>query len=68
MAMTKIEKLEQEIQALSAKELTSFRAWFAAFDAAAWDQQIDADVKAGRLDRLADTALADHRAGRSRKL
>ena len=59
--MTKIEKLEQEIQALSAKELTSFRAWFAAFDAAAWDQQIDADVKA-------DTALADHRAGRSRKL
>jgi hypothetical protein len=29
---------------------------FAAFDAAAWDQQIDDDVKAGRLDRLADTA------------
>ncbi len=68
LAMTKVEKLEQEIQALSAKELTSFRAWFAAFDAAVWDEQIEDDAKAGRLDRLADTALADHRAGRSRKL
>jgi hypothetical protein len=66
--MTKLEKLEQEIQTLSAKELTTFRAWFAAFDAAAWDEQIDHDVKGGRLDGLAETALADHRAGRSRKL
>ena len=66
--MTKVEKLEQEIQTLSAKELTTFRAWFAAFDAAAWDEQIDHDVKAGRLDGLAETVLADHRAGRSRKL
>ena len=68
LAMTKVEKLEQEIQALSAKELSTFRAWFAAFDAAAWDEQIEQDLKAGRLDGLADTALADHRAGRSRKL
>jgi hypothetical protein len=66
--MTKVKKLEEEIQALSAKELTTFRAWFAAFDAAAWDEQIEDDAKAGRLDRLADTALADHRAGRSQKL
>jgi len=34
----------------------------------AWDQQIEADAKAGKLDALADEALADHRAGRSRKL
>ena len=66
--MTKVEKLEREIQTLSGKELTSFRAWVAAFDAAAWDKQIDDDVEASRLDRLADTALADYRAGRSRKL
>jgi len=50
--MTKIEKLEQEIQTLSAKELSSFRAWFAAFDGAVWDQQIEYDAKAGKLDRL----------------
>lgn len=66
--MTKIEKLERDVTGLSAKELSTFREWFAAFDAAAWDQQIDADAKAGKLDSLADAALADHRAGRSQKL
>jgi len=66
--MTKVEKLEHEIRSLSAKELASLREWFAAFDAAAWDQQLEEDVKAGKLDALADAALADHRAGRSRKL
>ena len=33
-----------------------------------WDRQIDADIKAGRLDRLAEEALADHRAGKTRPL
>jgi hypothetical protein len=66
--MTKVEKLEHEIKSLSAQELTSFREWFAAFDAAAWDRQIEEDAKAGKLDSLADAAEADHRAGRSRKL
>ena len=66
--MTKVEKLEREIRSLSAQELTNFREWFAAFDAAAWDRQIEEDAKAGKLDALADTAIADHRAGRSRNL
>jgi hypothetical protein len=33
-----------------------------------WDQQIDADVKAGRLDKLAEKALVDYRAGRTKPL
>lgn len=66
--MTKIEKLEREIRSLSATELTSFRKWFAAFDAANWDRQIEADADAGKLDSVAGEALADHQAGRSRKL
>jgi len=66
--MTKIEKLEREIRGLTAKELATFREWFAAFDAVAWDHQLEEDVKAGKLDAVADAALADHRAGRSRKL
>jgi hypothetical protein len=66
--MTKVEKLERDIRNLSAKELATFREWFAVFDAAAWDQQLEQDAKAGKLDELADAALADHRAGRSRKL
>ena len=66
--MTRIEKLERDVRGLSAKELAQFREWFAAFDAAEWDHQFEADVKAGKLDALADAALADHRAGRSQKL
>jgi hypothetical protein len=66
--MTKIESLEREIRKLSADELSQFRRWFASFDAAVWDLQLEADAAAGKLDALANTALADHQAGRSRKL
>jgi hypothetical protein len=33
-----------------------------------WDKQIDADAKAGRLDKLAEKALEDYRAGRTKPL
>jgi hypothetical protein len=66
--MTKIEKLEREVRDLTPRELAEFRGWFAAFDAAEWDRQFEADVAAGKLDALADAALADHRDGRSKKL
>ena len=66
--MTKIEQLEREVSGLTPTELAQFREWFAAFDAAEWDRQFEADAKAGKLDALADAALADHRAGRSKKL
>lgn len=66
--MTKVEQLEQALENLSAEERASFRQWYAAFDAAEWDRQIDAGVAAGKLDRLANEALAEHAAGRTRKL
>lgn len=64
--MTNVEKLEREVAALSAGELAEFRRWYAEFDAATWDRRVEADARAGALDRLADEALAEHRAGRSR--
>ncbi len=63
-SMSTIEEIEDAVRRLSSKELASFRAWFAQFDAAAWDRQIDEDVAAGRLDALADEALNDLREGR----
>lgn len=50
------------------KELAAFRQWFAEFDAAAWDCQFETDVKAGKLDALAERALRDQSAGNSKKL
>jgi hypothetical protein len=66
--MEKVEKIEREVQELSPEELASFRQWFAAFDAEAWDRQFEADVRTGRLDALAERALRDHAAGKSTKL
>jgi len=66
--MSKVETIEQQVLGLSPEELAAFRAWFAQFDAEAWDRQLEADVKAGKLDGLAEHALRDHAAGRSTKL
>jgi len=62
--MGTIEEIEDAVRGLSSKELAAFRAWFAEFDAAAWDPQIEEDVAAGRLDALAEEALYDLRQGR----
>ncbi|RWE77260.1 hypothetical protein [Mesorhizobium sp.] len=66
--MTKLEQIEQSVAELSPEELKAFAAWFEALQADLWDKQIEADAKAGRLDKLAEQALADHRAGRTRPL
>ena len=62
--MSTIFHIENAVQKLSRSELTTFRDWFLGFDAAAWDQQFEEDVTAGRLDALADEAIRDLRAGR----
>ncbi|MBN9072762.1 MAG: hypothetical protein J0H34_14460 [Rhizobiales bacterium] len=66
--MTRLQKIERDIEALAPEELARFRLWFAEYDAANWGIQIEADAKAGRLDALAEKALADHRSGRTRPL
>ena len=63
--MSKIEKIEQNIQALSPAELAQFRAWFLEYDWAIWNRQIERDAEAGRLDDLATRALRDHTAGKT---
>jgi hypothetical protein len=60
--------LENAVADLSGDELAQFRSWFSKYDADAWDQQIEADAAAGKLDALADQALQQHRAGQSKEL
>ncbi len=62
--MMTITDLENAVRQLSPTDLVAFRAWFAEFDAQAWDEQFVRDVEAGRLDALAAEALADLRDGR----
>lgn len=58
--MTKLQRIEQDVENLSPEELATFRKWFHSYDAALWDQQLDRDVKSGKLDKLRDEALAEH--------
>lgn len=62
--MSTIDEIADAVRRLSAKELATFRAWFAQFDAAVWDRQIEEDIAAGRLDGRADEALDDLRESR----
>ena len=63
-----IEDLENAVAKLPPDELARFRNWFEAFDAARFDQKIERDASTGKLDRLAEQALADFREGRTREL
>jgi len=63
-----LENLEKEVAQLPQAQLRKFRAWYEKFDSDNWDEQIEADVDSGKLDQLAETALADHLAGNSKKL
>ena len=66
--MGKVEKIERQIRDLSSQEMAELREWFAAFDAEAWDRQFEADVRAGKLDALAEKALQAHASGTTSKL
>lgn len=66
--MSEVEQLEQRIENLSPRDLAQFRAWFLEFDGRVWDEQIEADAKAGKLDGLVAEALADYKAGKAREL
>jgi len=68
MTMTTLEDIEKAVAELPADQLARFRVWFEEFESAHFDQRIERDAKAGRLDRLAEQALADFRAGRAREL
>jgi hypothetical protein len=62
--MSTVDEIEDAIRKLRDEDLVALRAWFAEFDAAAWDRQFEQDVAEGRLDALADEAGRDLREGR----
>ena len=66
--MSELEELERRIRELAPVDLAKFRAWFIEFDHLLWDQQIEADSKAGKLDGLIAEALADYKAGKAREI
>lgn len=63
-----IYEIEQAITELSPDQLARFRHWFDEFDAQVWDEQFERDSKFGKLDKLANKAVTDFRAGKAKEL
>lgn len=61
--MTRIEEIEKAVAELPEEDLAKFRAWFEEFDARLFDEKIERDAKAGKLDKLIADARANHEAG-----
>lgn len=66
--MSTVQEIETAIQKLKPQELHEVADWLQELREELWDKQIDADAKAGRLDKLAEKALEDYRAGRTKPL
>ena len=66
--MSQVEMLEQTIKQLSPGERAAFRSWFIEFDAAEGDRQIEMDSETGKLDRLVQSAVEEHKAGKTKRI
>jgi predicted transcriptional regulator len=66
--MTTLEEIEKAVSDLPVDQLAEFRAWFEEYEAGRFDQKIERDATSGRLDRLAERALADFRTRRAREM
>jgi hypothetical protein len=66
--MRKIEHIERQIGELSREEFAELRDWVLERDWVAWDAQIEADARSGKLDKLLEEAQADFKSGGTREL
>jgi uncharacterized membrane protein YccC len=63
-----LRELETEVSKLPPSDLATFARWFEEYLAAAWDRQIEEDIRAGRLDEAGRRADAEFEAGRCKPL
>lgn len=66
--MSDVKALEDAVKALPPQDLAEFRRWFAEFDFAAWDEIIEGDLAAGKLNALLDEAEDDYAGGERKSL
>ncbi len=66
--MGKLEEIIIAVAELTSEEMAKFRRWFDEFDGELFDQRIERDAKAGKLDRLSQEAVEFHRNGTAGEL
>ena len=66
--MTTVQEIEKKVSNLPPGELAEFRAWFEKYDSIIWDKQFEKDAKSGKLDAVAEKAIADYKRGNFKEL
>ncbi|MBD2577916.1 hypothetical protein [Oscillatoria sp. FACHB-1406] len=66
--MLTLEQLETAILQLSPNDFNQLLVWFFDLDYQHWDEQLENDIAAGKLDNLAEEAIADFEAGHYRAI
>jgi hypothetical protein len=61
--MSRVEEIEAAIDGLPAEDYRRIVQWFRAREQQRWDQQLDADCSAGKLDFLFDEAESESASG-----
>jgi len=62
--MSTVKEIESAITRLDPKDVHAVADWLQEYREKLWDKQIEADAKAGRLDKLMEEAKQDYLAGR----
>ena len=66
--MSNLEQIEAAILSLPSNEFEKLRLWFLNLDYERWDEQIEQDIEAGKLEVFAQEAIAEFEAGHCREI
>ena len=68
LIMSSVEEIKSAIASLSREDYARLRAWLSERDRGKWDEEIERDAAAGKLDFLVEEAVAEKNQGRLKKL
>ena len=66
--MSTVTEIESALRGLPVSDAREVAHWLQEYLDQQWDKQMDEDIAAGRLDKLAEQALDHHRAGQVKPL
>ena len=68
MTFIQVYELIENIKKLPKNDLRILLEWIENFEQELWDKEFEEDVRLGKLDKLAEQAIRDFRAGKCREL
>jgi hypothetical protein len=64
--MSTLEQIETAILALPTADVRRLSVWLSELDQQRWDEELEKDIANGRLEKLAEEAIAEYQAGKTR--